>query len=326
MHDPAVQRQHVVQRTQVARRIEAVQVAEQEARGIADAPVGVCVALEDLLRQRHLVAVVGGRDPQAQDVRTQRIHDVLWLDAVAQRLRHLAAVRVHSEPVGQALPVRRRLVDGDAGQQRTLEPAAVLVGTFQVQVRRLADATRRQHCLMGDAGIEPDIQDVGDAVVLRRFIAQQFGGVQRIPHVHAFAFDPVRNFAHQFHAARMRLSGFAMHEQRDRHAPGALARDGPVRPSLDHAGDARLAPLRIPGHRFDGGQRVASQMGLVHRNEPLRRGAEHHRRPVPPAMRIAVGKRGGRQQVTAAAQGFDEGVVGFPHVHAGEFGIACGRR
>jgi hypothetical protein len=130
---------------QVARRLEAMQVAEQEARGVADAAVGVRVALEDFLRQRHLVAVVGRRDPQAQDVRAQRLHDVLRLDAVAQRLRHLAAVLVHGEAVGQALPIRRGLVDGDAGQQRTLEPAAMLVGAFQVQIRRLAEAALQQH-------------------------------------------------------------------------------------------------------------------------------------------------------------------------------------
>src|SRR5690606_40902218 len=87
VHDPAVQRDHVVQRTQVARRLEAVQVGQQEARGVADAAVGVGVALEDLLRQRHLVGVVGRGDPQAQDVRAQGLHDVLRLDAVAQRDR-----------------------------------------------------------------------------------------------------------------------------------------------------------------------------------------------------------------------------------------------
>src|SRR3546814_5184135 len=74
-------------------------------------------------------------DPQAQDVRAQRLHDVLRLDAVAQRLGHLAAVLVDGEPVRQALPVRRCPVDRDAGEQRRLEPAAVLVRTFQVQVR-----------------------------------------------------------------------------------------------------------------------------------------------------------------------------------------------
>ena len=83
MHDPAVQRHHVRRLHQVAGRVETVQVAEQEARGVAQAAVGVGVALQDFLRQRHLVAVVGAGDPQAQDVRAQGLHDVLRLDAVA---------------------------------------------------------------------------------------------------------------------------------------------------------------------------------------------------------------------------------------------------
>ena len=181
MHDPAVQRDHLLERLQVQRRVETVQVAEQEARGVAQAAVGVGVALEDLLRQRHLVAVVGRGDPQAQDVRAQLVHDVLRLDTVAQRLGHLAAVLVHGEAVGQALLVRGTLVDRHAGQQRGLEPAAVLVGPFQVQVGRLAEATRGEHAFMGHARIEPDVEDVGDLLVVGRVGTEQFGGVQRVP-------------------------------------------------------------------------------------------------------------------------------------------------
>ena len=44
--------------------------------------------------------------------------------------------------------------------------------------------------------------------------------------------------------ARVQLPRLRVHEQRDRHAPGALARDAPVGPAFDHAGDALLAPGR----------------------------------------------------------------------------------
>ena len=46
------------------------------------------------------------------------------------------------------------------------------------------------------------------------------------------------------------------HEHRDRHAPGALARDHPVGPALDHAGDAVLALRRHPARGFDSPQRA----------------------------------------------------------------------
>ena len=325
MHRPAIQRHHLRRCAQVAGRVEAMQVAQQEARGVADAAIGVGVALEDLLGQRHLVAVVGGRDPQAQDVGAKRLHDVLRLDAVAQRLRHLAAVLVHGESMGQALPVRRRLVDGDAGQQRGLEPAAMLVRALQVQVRRLAQPARQQHRLVGDAGIEPDVEDVGDAVVLRGLVAEQFGGIQRVPSIHAGALHAVGHLVHQRHAARMRLAGLAVHEQRDRHAPGALSRDGPVRAAFDHAGDAGFAPLRIPRHALDRGQRIAAQVRLVHRDEPLRGGAERDRGLVPPAVRVAVGELREREQATAGAQHVDQHVVGLPHVQAGQLDAPCRR-
>src|SRR5690606_24804444 len=77
VHDPTVQRNHVPGRAQVAPRVEAVQVAEQEARGVADAPVQVTAALEDLVGHRHLVAVVGGGDPQPQHVRAHRVDDLV---------------------------------------------------------------------------------------------------------------------------------------------------------------------------------------------------------------------------------------------------------
>ena len=51
------------------RRIEAVEIAEQESRGIADTSIGVRDALEDLVGNGHLVAVVGRSDPQAQNIR-----------------------------------------------------------------------------------------------------------------------------------------------------------------------------------------------------------------------------------------------------------------
>ena len=41
------------------------------------------------------------------------------------------------------------------------------------------------------------------------------------------------------------------HEDRDRHAPGALARDHPVGAALDHAGDAVLALRRDPARLLD---------------------------------------------------------------------------
>ena len=175
MHDPAIQRDHVFQRTQVRRRLEAAEVRQQEARGVADAAVDVGVALEDVVRHRHLVAVVGRGDPQAQHVGAHRVDDLLRLDRVAERLRHLLALLVDGEAVRQHLAVRRHAVHRHAGEQRAVEPAAMLVGAFQVQVGRLVQPvlrTLREHALVADARIEPDVEDVGHLLVVRGLIAR----------------------------------------------------------------------------------------------------------------------------------------------------------
>ena len=76
-----------------------------------------------------------------------------------------------------------------------------------------------------------------------------------------------------------------LHEHRDRHAPGALARHHPVRAVGDHAGDAVFARGGHPAGFADGRERDIAQGSrgcvsgerLVHRDEPLRRVAEDHR-------------------------------------------------
>ena len=64
---------------------------------------------------RHLVAVIGRRDPQAQDVRAERLRSTFCGSMhVAERLRHLAALRIDREAVRQHFVVRRVAVHRDA--------------------------------------------------------------------------------------------------------------------------------------------------------------------------------------------------------------------
>ena len=119
-----------------------------------------------------------------------------------------------------------------------------------------------------------------------------------------------------------RAVGLVAHEDRDRHAPGALARDHPVGPALDHAGDAVLRLRRHPARDRDGGERALPQRvawlapcrrrrdGLIHRDEPLRRVAEDHRLLRAPGMRILVLEPAARDQHAGVDQGLDHGLVG----------------
>ena len=92
-------------------------------------------------------------------------------------------------------------------------------------------------------------------------------------------------------------------ERRDRHAPGALARDAPVGPVGDHVEDAVVTPRRDPldlvvdrvTRRIAQCPRLAVGAGddgfAVHADEPLRGGEKDHRVVAAPAVRILVLER-----------------------------------
>ena len=106
--------------------------------------------------------------------------------------------------------------------------------------------------------------------------------------------------------ARVQLTGLAVREQRERHAPATLSRDAPVGTAGDHAGDALLAPVGHPVHLADLLERGGAQPCLLHADEPLRRGAEDHRRLVTPAVRVAVAEGLVVQQRPRSAEHLDD--------------------
>src|SRR3546814_4104165 len=81
---PAVQGDQLIIRHHVLRGIEAVEIREQEACGVADTTVGIGAALQDLLGYRHLAGIVGGRDPPTQDVGAHAVGNFLRRDDVAE--------------------------------------------------------------------------------------------------------------------------------------------------------------------------------------------------------------------------------------------------
>ena len=121
----------------------------------------------------------------------------------------------------------------------------------------------------------------------------------------------------------MRLAGGSMREQRERHAPHALARDTPVGTIGDHVADAALAPRGHPFHFADLAQRAFAQASLLHADEPLRSRAEDDRRLVAPAMRIAVLESFFVQQRAALLQDCDHVFVRFEDVLAFEQRRTC---
>jgi len=230
--------------------------------------------------------------------------------------------------VGQQALVGRVAVDGRTGQQRGVEPAAMLVGAFQVEVGAralvMAHGMRAAHHVpVSGAGVEPDVQSVVDLLVLRGLVAQQLGGVQLEPGFDALLLDALGDLFHQFDSAWMQLAAFLVQEERDRHAPVALTRDAPVRATGDHAVQTRLAPGRDELGLLDGVQRATAQRAavvgdLVHANEPLRGGAVDQRCLVPPAVHVAVLDGFVLEQRADFTQFLDDGRVGLPDELAAE--------
>ncbi len=318
IHHPAIERQQLCTRESMHCRVETRQVREQETRRVADASIRVGSAPEDLVGDGHLGTVVGGSDPQTQDVRAECLHHLLWRDHVATRFRHLASIGVHGEPVREHRPVRRATVNACGCEQRGLEPATVLVGAFEVQIGGEGQPRApRQHAGVRDAGVEPHVQGIVDPFVLRCIITQQLHGIDCEPGIDTTFFDAQRRLLDQLRRARMELTALAVHEQSDRHAPGALARNAPVGAILQHALDARPPPGRHELHVADRLARSGQQQVGLHGDEPLGRCAKDHRRLVAPAVRVAVLVRHLVQQRATLAQQLDDRRVGLEHVLAG---------
>ena len=87
----------------VARGIEALQIAQDVAKRIADLAIALGDALHQLVGGHHVLAEIHRRDPQANDLRAQLVGDLDRIDRVAQRLRHGAALRIERPARGCAL-------------------------------------------------------------------------------------------------------------------------------------------------------------------------------------------------------------------------------
>ena len=126
--------QQIVKRHGVFGGVKVADVGEQKLQRVANASVGVYHAGQDFVVDIQVARVVGAGHPQAHDFGAHFVAHLLRRDGVAQALAHLAALAVSGKAVGQQAFVGRAVVQGAAQQQRAVEPAAVLVVAFEVQV------------------------------------------------------------------------------------------------------------------------------------------------------------------------------------------------
>ena len=104
---------------------------------------------EDLAIARDVVGGIDGRDPQAHDVGTAGVAFLVRVDDVAERLGHLAALAVKREALGDDRLVGSCAVRAHRGHKRAHEPTAMLVGAFEVHIRRELEVV----AMLADGGV-----------------------------------------------------------------------------------------------------------------------------------------------------------------------------
>ena len=257
------------------------------------------------------------------------------------RLRHLAAFAVDDEAVRQQRLVRRHAVQHARHEQRRVEPAAVLVGAFEIEIGREArverPASRRRFSRPSGPPItvwcvEPESNQTSSVSVSLRYLLASTPKSSCVASNHA-SMPPSCTFAAASSSSAGRIGmqrvGRLVDEERQRHAPLPLPRQRPVGPMRDHAMQPRLAPGREELRRLDAGERGRAQRAppacapsiaghVVHAGEPLRRRAIDDRRLVPPAMHVAVRELLCVQQCADLAQLVDDLRVRVPDLHAAE--------
>ena len=149
---------------------------------------------------------------------------------VALGLGHLLPVLVLGEAVGQDGLIGSAAAGAGAFEKVGLEPAAMLVRAFEIQVRRpvrgavasvaVGRVARLKREGVGAAAVEPDIQNVGDLFVARRIVRPQKVGVGPVePRVGPTLGDG-RQDARVDLGVVQRLAGFLVHDT----WPGACPR------------------------------------------------------------------------------------------------------
>ena len=233
----------------VGRRVEVVEVPEQIPQRVAQLAVRLGDAGEDLLAHADFLLVLAHCDPQADDVRAALVDHVLRQNRVADGLRHFVPVDIDQEPIRHNLAKRWPAARAEADEQRALEPAAVLIAAFEIDVGRPRQVgTDREHGLVARSGIEPDVEDVHLALEARaaagrarQTLRDEFLGRPLVPGIGAVGVEDARGLLDE-RRRRDRLAAFRAIDGRDRHTPRTLARDAPVRPVRYHVVHAVVAP------------------------------------------------------------------------------------
>ena len=108
--------QHLVHRHAVGDRIKIVSISQQKAQRVADAAIAFDHALENFVRDRQLARIIGIGYPKTQNLGAHLVGHFLRINDIADRLRHLTALAIHHEAMGQQSLVRCAAIERTTGQ------------------------------------------------------------------------------------------------------------------------------------------------------------------------------------------------------------------
>ena len=128
--------------------------------------------LEHFLGNTHILSIIGRSNPQTQNICAIFLHNLLRTDAIACRLGHLLALFVHNHTMGNDSLIRCLANRCNRSQHGRLEPATILVVTFQIYIHRngLLLALFNDSCPAGTR-VKPYVHGVG---FLIKFMAATF--------------------------------------------------------------------------------------------------------------------------------------------------------
>ena len=129
-----IELEELSRRNRILRRIEVRRIRQQEPQRVANPPVALDHALEDLVRDRQLSRIIGRADPEAKNLGAVGARHLLRRDDVAFGLGHLQPRAVDDKAVRQQRIVGRAAVEHARGQQRRVKPAAMLIRSFEIEI------------------------------------------------------------------------------------------------------------------------------------------------------------------------------------------------
>ena len=90
---------------------------------------------------------------------------------IAERFGHFLALLGHGEAMGDDIFIRRTSARGARLNKRGLEPAAMLVAAFKINIGGPVQIIARfQNKSVRHAAVEPDIENIADLFVILRLV------------------------------------------------------------------------------------------------------------------------------------------------------------